>query len=333
MRKTRAYDRFANVDQSIFSTRDEEFNRMRRKQVGPAFNHVGLNSVEILITEICVYSFKKKLDELLSKSNGVAQFNYYKYFQNVTSDVIGELVFGKRFDSVQNDGHPIIDWVNSAMINFVLVRVDTTSIAMTWLLIFYMLYPQIYKNVVSEIRNNFPDKDYIITHQDAKNKLPYFIATVYESLRIRGSIGSALLRESPIGGVQLCGYFVPEGTDLGMSIAGSHNDTRIWETPESFNPNRFLGPDGEKLKKEVVAFSSGVRVCIGKNLAWMQISLIITNMLNNYELELPNDSNYGPNILDPNRNNEPLIPRDASFATRPPANPEIDCNIIFRKRV
>ncbi|OMJ26624.1 Cytochrome P450 2J2 [Smittium culicis] len=215
----------------------------------------------------------------------------------------------------------------------VIAGVDTTSITMTWLLTFYLLYPEVYNKVRDEIRSNFPDKNTKITIQSSREKLPYFIATVYETLRLKGSVGSALMRDIPVDRTEICGYEIPKNVLIGMSIPGSNNDPEIWDTPDIFNPDRFLGPEGEHLKKEITAFSTGVRICPGKNLAWMEISEIIANMLKNFDLELPNNSMYGPNVLDSSRHNEPLLPKDVTFATRPPAYPDRDCNVIVKERI
>ncbi|OLY79597.1 Versicolorin B desaturase [Smittium mucronatum] len=400
-RKSSIYDGFANVHESIFSTRNEEFNRMRRRQVGPAFSNLGLNSVEDIIENICIHTLTNKLNEIIDSGNGSAQFNYFKYFQNVTADVIGELAFGKSFQAIENDGHQITDWVNTSMKNFaisiipgltteefklkkycldainkrkdlikngkfsndridilqmylitenstnknplsndeliaemvtmVIAGVDTTSITMTWLVTYYMLYPEIHNRVVAEIRINFPDINKKITYKEAREKLPYFVATVYETLRVRGSVGAALSREVPIEGINLSGYEIPKGTEIFMFIAGAHEDNQIWGNKLSFDPERFMGPEGEKFKKEILAFSSGIRICPGRNLAWMEIFMIIPNMLKNFDLSLTPNSLYGPNVLDPNNGNEPRVPRDISFATRPPENPERDCNLIITR--
>ncbi|OMJ24083.1 Versicolorin B desaturase [Smittium culicis] len=413
-RKGEEYEGFANVHESIFSTRDEDFNRMRRRQVGPAFSTTGLNTVDSKVFELCVTNVENKFIRDIDLGGGATEFNYFKHYQNIAADVIGELAFGKSFDAVKNDGHDITDWVNSSMRNSVIFRsfpllkliqqmipalttkerklrnycleaikqrkdliknnkydekridilqmyltaintsnnkplsedeliaemvtmviagVDTTSITMTWLTVYYMLYPHIYKRVLDEIRTNFPDKDRKITQHDAKEKLPYFIATVYETLRVVGSVGGILFREAPKDGVEILGYNIPQGNEFGMFIPGTHNDTEVWHDPRTFNPDRFLGPEGDNLKKEIVAFSTGVRICPGRNLAWMEILQIIPNMLKDFDLELPADSKFGPNILDPKRNNQPLLPKDITFATRPPANPDADCNIVIKKRV
>ncbi|OLY81291.1 Pisatin demethylase [Smittium mucronatum] len=411
-RKSIEYEGFAGFHQNVFSTRDEEFNRMRRRQLGPAFSQTGLNSVEDLIEDICVSTFVNKLNKIVDSGNGSAQFNYFRYFQNVTADVIGELAFGERFHAVENDGHVVTDWVNdsikssfvfnsipplkairsmipsltivdprlkqfcldsvknrqnkidkgefskdrvdilqmlmvavnstnkkplsedelvSEMGDMILAGVDTTSIAMTWLITYYMLYPEIYKRVVDEIRTNFPSEDHKITHKETREKLPYFIATVYETLRIKGSVGGGLAREAPVEGVDLSGYNIPHGTDIFMFVAGAHQDTQVWGDNLSFNPDRLLGPEGEPLKKEILAFSSGVRICPARNLAWMEIFTIVPNMIKNFDLSFPKNSLYGPNILDPNNGNEPKVPKDITFFTKPPANPERDCNIVITK--
>ncbi|OLY82587.1 Versicolorin B desaturase [Smittium mucronatum] len=413
-RKSSTYEIFSRVHQSIFSTRDEEFNRMRRRQVGPAFSQTGLDSVEYIIDDICTDTFIKKLNEIIDDGNGSAQFNYFKYFQNLTADVIGELVFGERFHAVENNGHPITDWVNAAMRNSIIYNsflplkilrslipslsaketklyqfcldaiknrqdqikngkfnddridilqmylvainssnnkplsnneliaemvtmmvagVDTTSIIMTWLMTYYMIYPKVYQRVVDEVRENFPKDGHKIKYKEAREKLPYFVATVYETMRIKGSTGGTLAREVPKEGVNLSGYYIPQGVDIAMFIAGAHEDTQVWGDNLNYNPDRFMGPESKKFKKEILAFSTGIRICPGRNLAWMEIFTIIPNLIKNFDLSFPPNSLYGPNILDPNNGNEPLVPKDISFATRFPANPDRDCNLVITKHI
>ncbi|OMJ21574.1 Versicolorin B desaturase [Smittium culicis] len=413
-RKGEIYEGFANVDENILSTRGEDFNRMRRRQVGPAFSTTGLNTVDSLVFGLCVTNVENKFIQDIELGNGIAEFNFFKHYQNIAADVIGELAFGKSFDAVKNNGHEIISWVNAAMSNSIIFKsfpvlkliqglipaltinetklkeyclgavnerrnmiknnkydneridilqmyltaintsnnkplsedelisemvtmviagVDTTSVTMTWLTIYYLAYPAIYKKVIDEIRTNFPDKDSKITQHDAKEKLPYFIATVYETLRIVGSVGGSLFREAPKEGVEILGYNIPQGNEFGMFIPGTHNDTEVWDDPKTFNPDRFLGPEGENRKKDIVAFSSGVRICPGRNLAWMEIFQIIPNMLKDFELELPADSKFGPKFPDPKRNNLPLIPKDITFGTRTPANIDTDCRVFIKKRI
>ncbi|OLY83148.1 Versicolorin B desaturase [Smittium mucronatum] len=411
-KKSANYDGFANVHQNLFSTRNDEFNRMRKRQVGPALRKSGLGSIDSSIEEVCVDAFVKKLNSIVDAGNGSAEFNFFKYYLNVAADVIGLLTFSENFHAIENGDHPIIEWVDESMKNFglsksfpilkvamafipslsvnesklskfcleaidkrrqliksgkidtdhvdilqmyitavntsnkkpltdeelvaemvtmVIVGVISTSATMTWLTTFYLLYPKVYNRVVDEIRTTFPDKNKKITAKEAHEKLPYFTATIYEGLRFRGSVGGSLNRDVPNGGVELSGYFIPQDTIVSMFIPGCHADTEVWENPKSYNPDRFLGPNGDELKKELVSFSTGVRACVGRNLAYMEIFMIMSNLLRNFDISAPKDWEYNTNILDPTRNNEPLLPRDITNAVRTPANPERDSRVVITR--
>lgn len=56
-------------------------------------------------------------------------------------------------------------------------------------------------------------------------------------------------------------------TTVGMSIFTIHNNPDIFETPEKFIPERWLGEKGKQLDQWNVAFSKGSRVCIGQKYA------------------------------------------------------------------
>lgn len=51
-------------------------------------------------------------------------------------------------------------------------------------------------------------------------------------------------------------------------------------------PERFLGPEGKKLEKYVVAFSAGSTGCIGKNLAYGMLYVALAQMFRRFEMEI-----------------------------------------------
>ncbi|OMJ26239.1 hypothetical protein AYI69_g1654 [Smittium culicis] len=63
-RKTELYDGFKNVHKSVFSAHDEDFNRMRRRKVGPAFCKTGLDSVESLSINLFATNIKADLNQI-----------------------------------------------------------------------------------------------------------------------------------------------------------------------------------------------------------------------------------------------------------------------------
>ncbi|OLY82633.1 Cytochrome [Smittium mucronatum] len=209
---------------------------------------------------------------------------------------------------------------------------DTTSVTMTMLIHMYMLYPKVYERVVCEVRAAFPDTSKQIRYSEAKSKLPYLLATVYECMRIAPIAAGLFFRDSTSGGITLSNKHIPENVEMGMFIEGANKDPTVWENPISFDPERFMGPKGDILKREIVTFSHGVRICPGRNLAWMEILTVIPNLLRDYDISIPPNSIYNPGNLDLTRNFEPKFLESKVYIVRSPTNPDRDCNIIISHR-
>ena len=71
-----------------------------------------------------------------------------------------------------------------------------------------------------------------------------------EAMRCHPGVSYPLERIVPPGGAEFCGTHIREGTILGMNPTVIHKDTTIFgEDAAIFNPNRWLGPDEEHIKR------------------------------------------------------------------------------------
>ena len=75
----------------------------------------------------------------------------------------------------------------------------------------------------------------------------------------------------------------------------AYHSTQNFRDPSQFVPERFLGD--EKYKDDQIAvlqpFSYGPRNCIGKNLAYFEMRLILARTIWNFDLELmPESANW-----------------------------------------
>jgi len=86
--------------------------------------------------------------------------------------------------------------------------------------------------------------------------------------------------------VQFHGYTFPKGTLILPNIYAVHFDSKIWGDPEIFRPERFLSQDGLTLKKNdnLIPFGTGKRTCLGFNLALDQIFLLMTCVLQRFDI-------------------------------------------------
>ncbi|XP_057593682.1 cytochrome P450 2K6-like [Hippopotamus amphibius kiboko] len=82
-----------------------------------------------------------------------------------------------------------------------------------------------------------------------------------------------------------------QGTAILPNLASVLYDPEYWETPEPFNPGHILDKDGNFLAKEAfLPFSAGQRVCLGDQLARMELFLMFTTLLRTFWFQLPEGS-------------------------------------------
>ncbi|KAI8326255.1 cytochrome P450 [Martensiomyces pterosporus] len=225
-----------------------------------------------------------------------------------------------RMDSVQVHAESIIMLLGGS---------ETSSNTLTWTLHLLMLYPQQYKRAVDEVRSVF-DRDHTILYSEGRAKLPFVEACLYESMRLFPVSGGQVSRIVPEGGVTLSGgQFIPGGFEVQVNIQGVNLNKKTWKEPHLFDPARFL--DNEDARHSILTFGSGVRICPGRHLAWMEMVTILANLLKDYDFALPADYKLrGPTVLD--EHGYPKIMDSQMFIVSTPKNPERDCRIVVSKR-
>ena len=89
------------------------------------------------------------------------------------------------------------------------------------------------------------------------------------------------------GRVSGCGYAIPAGANVVVSQYVLHHDAQHWESPEVFDPDRFL-PErvSDRVKGAYLPFGGGPRQCIGNNFALMEAQLILAAITQQYCLDL-----------------------------------------------
>ncbi|RKP08721.1 cytochrome P450 [Thamnocephalis sphaerospora] len=156
-------------------------------------------------------------------------------------------------------------------------------------------HPDCLHRLVQELDTALPAIDEPITHSKVMD-LPYLNAVLYESLRLRTPISTALPRITPPEGAVLCNYFVPGGVNIALYAIST--STSNYDRPKVFDPDRWLvSPElVSEMKKAHMAFSMGPRVCIGKNLAWLKMRMTLASLLRTFTFELVPGQNLQPTL-------------------------------------
>jgi len=150
---------------------------------------------------------------------------------------------------------------------------------------FYLLSnPKAQATLLRELVEAWPDKDSAMS-LEVLEKLPYLTAVLKESLRLAHGIVTPLPRIVGPGDVQILGETIPAGTVVAMGHTMVHRNPEIFPEPLEFLPERWLKDDSQHLDKYLVAFSKGPRSCLGINLAWCELYLIMGNIFRKLELQ------------------------------------------------
>ncbi|MEB3415978.1 cytochrome P450 [Alteriqipengyuania sp. WL0013] len=83
------------------------------------------------------------------------------------------------------------------------------------------------------------------------------------------------------------GYTVPAGTTVGINPQFVHTMEEHWDDPRSFDPMRFT-PDKVKARHKYawVPFGGGAHMCLGLHFAYMQIKVLMAQLLTRYRIEV-----------------------------------------------
>lgn len=139
-------------------------------------------------------------------------------------------------------------------------------------------YPEVREKARTE-QQQF-DSETPPTFEDLK-EMTYLDRVMKEVLRVVPPVGGGF-REV----IQTCefeGYQIPKGWSVFYQIGRTHFDETVYPQPQNFDPDRF-GEDRPAFSH--IPFGGGMRECLGKEFARLEIKLLAAELVRNYEWEL-----------------------------------------------
>ncbi|PSR70858.1 hypothetical protein PHLCEN_2v13299 [Hermanssonia centrifuga] len=170
---------------------------------------------------------------------------------------------------------------------------DTTATTLSNVFYCLLTHPETYKRLQDEVDKYYP------LGEDALNPehhvhMTYLDAVINETMRLFPAVSSGSLR-APIrgtGGKTVGPYYLPEGTQARLHVYSLQRDARYFTQPESFWPDRWLIAEGlQKFSGQFVhdpnafiPFSFGTANCVGKNLAMLEMRMVMCNCMQKLEM-------------------------------------------------
>ncbi|XP_003931663.4 cytochrome P450 27C1 [Saimiri boliviensis] len=164
-----------------------------------------------------------------------------------------------------------------------LAGVDTTSFTLSWTVYLLARHPEVQQTVYQEIIRNLGER-HVPTAADVR-KVPLVRALLKETLRLFPVLpgnGRVTQEDLVIGG-----YLIPKGTQLALChYATSYQDENFPRAKE-FRPERWLRKgDLDRVDNfGSIPFGHGVRSCIGRRIAELEIHLAVIQLLQRFEIK------------------------------------------------
>ena len=87
---------------------------------------------------------------------------------------------------------------------------------------------------------------------------------------------------------EICSFIIPKGTQVLLNTWSIGRDPSVWEDPNLFKPERFLGSeiDVRGQDMELIPFGGGRRICPGSPLALRMVHMIFGSLINSFDWKL-----------------------------------------------
>ncbi|XP_066288756.1 cytochrome P450 2U1-like [Branchiostoma lanceolatum] len=174
--------------------------------------------------------------------------------------------------------------LQEVLIDLFIAGTETTATTTRWALLYMMVNPEIQEKVHQEIDSVLGQTP---PSYAQRSLLPYTTATLAEVQRIKPisplSVPHAASRDTTLNG-----YNIPQEARILINLWSVHMDPQLFPEPNQFQPERFLDQDGNFVNhKALIPFGIGHRVCLGEQLAKMELFMLFVSLMQRFTFHLP----------------------------------------------
>ncbi|XP_058101999.1 cytochrome P450 71A1-like [Magnolia sinica] len=245
----------------------------------------------------------------ISKFNGMDERveKNFEEWDNLLGGILKDHEDGKRDDDgddrmmdfvdvllqVQKDftaGIPLTqDRIKALVMDVFAAGTDTSYTTLEWAMAELLMHPKVMKTVLEEVRGLA--RGHSMIAEDDLVHMKYLKSVIKEALRLHPPLPLLVPRES-MEDVKIQGYDIPAKTRVIVNAWAIGRDTKSWEHPEEFQPERFLISsshiDFTGHDFELIPFGAGRRGCPGIQFAIANVELVLANILYHFDWEMPN---------------------------------------------
>jgi cytochrome P450 len=158
---------------------------------------------------------------------------------------------------------------------------ETTALTLAWALYLTSKHPEAAERIRREGAEVYGDRD---PTADDYSALAYTRAVVQETMRLYPPIWGLIRTAAQPDVIE--GKEIQPGDKVVLFNYGTHHSPKYWESPEEFQPERFMGEAARKRKPYTyLPFGGGKRSCIGGAMSQVENTLALSFLLRRFRPE------------------------------------------------
>jgi cytochrome P450 len=158
------------------------------------------------------------------------------------------------------------DELRDELVTLLLAGHETTATASAWAIERLVRHPPKLERLVAEI--------------DAGEGDEYMQAVINETLRVRPVVPMVVrILQEPL---RVGDHVLARGTRVAPSIYLTNRNSRVYDAPSEFRPERFLGSQPETFSW--IPFGGGIRRCLGATLAMAEQRVVLRELARRVDL-------------------------------------------------
>jgi cytochrome P450 len=192
----------------------------------------------------------------------------------------------------KDDEGPSDDEIAANVMTMLLAGEDTTANTLAYMIHFLMEFPHVQSSVQKEVDRVLGMAEQPWQDPATPDRLRYIEAFTNEAMRCK-PVGGHLFLE-PNEDVQIQDVFVPRGTPILALNGYVGTQEENFAHADEFRPERWLQPAAQYKAahniKAFMPFGAGSRFCPGRQLAMLEIKMVIAMLCRDFEVVRPEDA-------------------------------------------
>ena len=232
--------------------------------------------------DIAMNAIEKQVDEFIENTREKLKKNpeLNEKPSNFLESILVASVEEKMFTNLEIKGN---------LLTLMLAGEDTTAHSLSWIIYFLCQNPDVQTKIQQEVDTILTTDNYLKEYSNHSDFI-YIEAVINESLRLK-SVAPLLLLE-PLEDIEIENYLFKKETKIVALTHFASLTEDYFSDSETFNPDRWLE------KKEIpskcpmhnedafMPFGFGPRFCPGKNLAILEMKVVLSMILKNFTIEM-----------------------------------------------